>query len=110
LVYSINKIINALYYNPLHTLVILEERQSTQAFFTIWFQSLDKFNRVHDKKLTIMALCVLVELPPEQLPQAVQVGWSQILQALLTVLKGLPEAEQSKKLYVHDNLQDHGRI
>lgn len=90
------KVINALYYNPLLTLRILEEHQWTQGFFTLWFQTLEKFSRVHDKKLVIVALCSLLELPTEQLPASLQAGWSEVLNGIVNVFKTLPRAVESE--------------
>ncbi|RUS23108.1 armadillo-type protein [Endogone sp. FLAS-F59071] len=102
-VHCLEIVINALYYNPLLTLRILEEHQWTQGFFTLWFQTLEKFSRVHDKKLVIVALCSLLELPTEQLPASLQAGWSEVLNGIVNVFKTLPRAvenrEQLEKLY-----------
>ncbi|CEG80018.1 hypothetical protein RMATCC62417_14413 [Rhizopus microsporus] len=50
-VHCIEVVINCLYYNPVITLNLLEENNWTQGFFTLWFNTLSKFSRVHDKKL-----------------------------------------------------------
>lgn len=68
----------------------------TQSFFTLWFENINKFSRVHDKKLVIVALCALIELPVEQLPHTLQAGWSQVLDGILAVFKTLPKAEEGK--------------
>ncbi|CAG8644519.1 16401_t:CDS:2, partial [Racocetra fulgida] len=68
------------------TLHDLEKRGLTQAFFSIWFENIEKFKRVHDKKLVIVALCSLLELPFEQLPPTLQGGWTQVLDGILTSL------------------------
>jgi hypothetical protein len=89
--------VNSLYYNPLLTLHIMEENNWTQGFFTSWFQNINKFTRVHDKKLAIVALCALLEVPAEQIPASLQAGWSQILTAILTVFKTLGKAIESRE-------------
>ncbi|KAI8074983.1 armadillo-type protein [Gongronella butleri] len=105
-------VINCLYYNPSLTLRILEDNQWTQGFFTLWFQSLDKFSRVHDKKLIIVALCSVLSLSWEQVPPTVQSGWSQILASILQVFETLPKAvenrESMEKFYSED--QDFGSV
>ncbi|RHZ46534.1 hypothetical protein Glove_615g3 [Diversispora epigaea] len=102
-IHCIEIVINCLYYNPVLTLHNLEERGMTQSFFTLWFANINKFSRVHDKKLVIVALCALIELPVEQLPHTLQVGWSQVLDGILEVFKSLPKAEEDRahleKLY-----------
>lgn len=52
--------------------------------------------RVHDKKLVIVALCSLLELPTETIPASLQAGWSQMLNGMLIVFKTLPKAMESK--------------
>ncbi|KAF0457185.1 ARM repeat-containing protein [Gigaspora margarita] len=96
-IYCIEIVINCLYYNPILTLRNLEERGFTQAFFSIWFEHIDKFKRVHDKKLVIVALCSLLEIPFEQLPPTLQAGWTQVLDGILTVFKSLPIAEENRE-------------
>ncbi|CAG8478067.1 8378_t:CDS:10, partial [Cetraspora pellucida] len=113
-IYCIEVVINCLYYNPAMTLHILEERGLTQAFFTIWFENIEKFKRVHDKKLVIVALCSLLELPFEQLPPTLQAGWTQVLDGILTVFKSLPKAEENRenleKSYEDDDSDDSDEL
>ncbi|CAG8735053.1 7002_t:CDS:2, partial [Dentiscutata heterogama] len=113
-IYCIEIIINCLYYNPILTLRNLEERGLTQAFFSIWFEHIDKFKRVHDKKLVIVALCSLLELPFEQLPPTLQAGWTQVLDGILTVFKSLPKAEEDRenleKSYEDDDSDDSDEL
>jgi hypothetical protein len=54
-------------------------------------------SRVHDKKLTIVALCSLLTLPSDQVPVSLQSGWNQILLSIAYVFKGLPKAIESKQ-------------
>ncbi|KAG2183579.1 hypothetical protein INT43_006585 [Umbelopsis isabellina] len=96
-VHCLEIVINCVYYNPQLTLSVLEENQWTQGFFTLWFNTLDKFSRVHDKKLVIVALCSLLELPFEAIPASLQAGWSQMLNGMLVVFKTLPKAIQNRK-------------
>ncbi|CAG8511343.1 16093_t:CDS:10 [Cetraspora pellucida] len=109
-----DQVINCLYYNPAMTLHNLEERGLTQAFFTIWFENIEKFKRVHDKKLVIVALCSLLELPFEQLPPTLQAGWTQVLDGILTVFKSLPKAEENRenleKSYEDDDSDDSDEL
>ena len=92
--------INCLYYNPPLTLHILEERNLTQAFFSIWFDNINRFSRVHDKKLVVVTLCSLMEIPVEQLPSILQAGWPQVLEVILTIFNSLPKAEEGKVLKI----------
>lgn len=105
-VHCLEVVINCLYYNPGLTLRLLEENQWTQGFFTLWFNELEKFSRVHDKKLVIVALCALLELPADHIPASLQAGWSQVLTGVLNVFKSLPKAIESKysMLLKHERL------
>ncbi|KAF9115179.1 hypothetical protein BGX27_008657 [Mortierella sp. AM989] len=94
---AVEVVMNALYYNPSVTLRLLEENSWTQHFLTTWFTNLDKFSRVHDKKLSIVALCSILSVPVEQLPPALQSGWPQILNGILTNFEGLPVAQAKRK-------------
>ncbi|KAG0306184.1 hypothetical protein BGZ98_002842 [Dissophora globulifera] len=90
-------VMNTLYYNAPVALRLLEENGWTQRFFGVWFQNLDKFSRVHDKKLSIFALCALLQVPVEQLPPTLQSGWPQVLNGLLRNFEGLPVAQAKRK-------------
>ncbi|KAI9486221.1 MAG: armadillo-type protein [Benjaminiella poitrasii] len=102
-VHCIEVVVNCIYYNPALTLRILEENNWTQGFFSLWFNTLSKFSRVHDKKLVIVALCALLELPTDMIPASLQAGWSQILACIVSVFQTLPKAmenrENMEKLY-----------
>ncbi|KAF9170410.1 hypothetical protein BGX20_009005 [Mortierella sp. AD010] len=96
-VQAIEVVMNALYYNPSVTLRLLEENGWTQVFLTVWFTNLDKFSRVHDKKLSIIALCSILSVPVEQLPPALQSGWPQVLNGILSNFEGLPAAQAKRR-------------
>ncbi|KAG0058926.1 hypothetical protein BGZ90_004701 [Linnemannia elongata] len=96
-VQALEVVMNALYYNAPVTLRLLEENGWTQRFLTVWFANLDKFSRVHDKKLSIFALCSILNVPVAQLPPALQSGWPQILNGILTNFEGLPVAQAKRK-------------
>ncbi|CAG8536645.1 10869_t:CDS:10 [Diversispora eburnea] len=104
-IHCIEIVINCLYYNPVLTLHNLEERGMTQSFFTLWFSYINKFSRVHDKKLVIVALCALIELPVEQLPHTLQAGWSQVLDGILEVFKSLPKAEEGDENVIDEDVK-----
>ncbi|CAI2196173.1 17572_t:CDS:10, partial [Funneliformis geosporum] len=109
--YCIETVVNCIYYNPLLTLHILEERNLTQAFFSIWFENINKFSRVHDKKLVIVTLCSLMETPIERLPPILQTGWPQVLEVILTTFSTLPKAEEIRnemeKTFENDKSEQH---
>lgn len=103
---------SALYYNPPLTLSLLEERGWTQSMFTGWFQLTPKLCRyvsvkggvqhlrMHDKKISILSLTSLLSLPVGSLPQIVQAGMKQILEAILSLQVSL---ENQKKRTYHIN-------
>ncbi|KAG0364031.1 hypothetical protein BGZ54_007909, partial [Gamsiella multidivaricata] len=69
----------------------------TQRFFEVWFANLDKFSRVHDKKLSIFALCAIINVPVEQLPATLQSAWPQVLNGIIRNFEGLPTALAKRK-------------
>eukprot|EP01119_Soliformovum_irregulare_P021911 TRINITY_DN7380_c0_g1_i1.p1 TRINITY_DN7380_c0_g1~~TRINITY_DN7380_c0_g1_i1.p1 ORF type:complete len:1015 (-),score=291.06 TRINITY_DN7380_c0_g1_i1:18-3062(-) len=79
----VSVIANCMYYNPILTMAVLDKRQWTQSMFGTWFQTVPKLKRIHDKKLTIMALSGLISLP--QLPPIVHQGLKSILEAVVNL-------------------------
>ncbi|KAG0255719.1 hypothetical protein BG011_004960 [Mortierella polycephala] len=96
-VQTIEVVMNCLYYNAGVTLRILEENGWTQRFLSAWFSNLEKLSRVHDKKLSIVALCSILSVPVDQLPSALQSGWPQVLNGILSNFEGLPMAQAKRK-------------
>ncbi|GAA5795592.1 hypothetical protein HPULCUR_000953 [Helicostylum pulchrum] len=96
-VHCIEVVVNCLYYNPALTLSILEENQWTQGFFTLWLSTLDKFSRVHDKKLVIVTLCTLLSLPADKIPPSLLPGWPQLLTSVSHVFQSLPKAMENRE-------------
>lgn len=79
-IHLMEMVINAIYYNPILTLQVLETKGWTNKFFSLWFGSMDMFGRVHDKKLCIVAIVALLGLNPDHIPPSVSVGWPRLLQ------------------------------
>lgn len=68
---------------------------TARTFFDKWFEAINTENRlprVHDKKLSIMALCALLEMDPSAVPESIREGWPQIVAGALRVFKELPRA------------------
>lgn len=66
-----------------------------RTFFDRWFAAINAENqlpRVHDKKLSILALCALLELAPTAVPETLQSGWPGIVSGVLRIFKDLPKA------------------
>lgn len=96
-VHLIEMVINAVYYNPQLTLSVLEMNNLTNKFFSLWFANIDNFSRVHDKKLSIVAITALLVIPPQQVPASVQQGWPRLLHGLSKLFQTLPQALKSKQ-------------
>lgn len=100
-IHLIELVINAVYYNPMLALSILETNQTTNKFFALWFTDIDNFSRVHDKKLSIAAITSLLVMPVQNVPPSVQDGWPRLLHGLVKLFQTLPVAEKSKlRIYV----------
>jgi importin-7 len=91
-IHLMEMIINAIYYNPLLTLQVLESKGWTNKFFSAWFSSIDNFRRVHDKKLSIAAISSLLTLEARNVPASVQQGWPRLLQGVTRLFQTLPAA------------------
>ncbi|KAF2764943.1 ARM repeat-containing protein [Teratosphaeria nubilosa] len=90
-------VINAIYYNPLLALQVLEAHGWTNKFFSLWFSSIDSFTRVHDKKLSIGAIAQLLTISQEQVPVSVQQGWPRLLQGVVRLFQTLPAAMRNRE-------------
>ena len=95
-VHLMEVVINAVYYNPLLALHVLESNGWTNKFFSHWFSNIDSFTRVHDKKLSIAAITSLLTLGPDQIPVTVQPGWPRLLQGIVRLFQTLPAAMKSE--------------
>ncbi|KAF2236154.1 ARM repeat-containing protein [Viridothelium virens] len=90
-------IINAMYYNPLLAMHVLETNGYTNKFFSMWFMNIDSFTRVHDKKLNIAAISELITLRAEDVPTSVQQGWPRLLQGIVRLFQTLPAAIKNRE-------------
>lgn len=91
-VHCIEVVVNSIYYNPILALQLLEHINWTGPFFEIWFNNLKSLHRVHDKKLTILAICSLLELPIESLPKSLAPMWTHLFEGMLTVFSSYSSA------------------
>ncbi|EWC44212.1 hypothetical protein DRE_06957 [Drechslerella stenobrocha 248] len=107
-VHLMEMVINCIYYNPATTLRILESHAWTTKFFTLWFSNIDNFNRVHDKKLSIVAIIALLDLTPDQIPASIQPYWSRLLQGLVKLFHTLPVAMKAREEAQKEDLYDDG--
>ncbi|KAJ7019445.1 armadillo-type protein [Mycena alexandri] len=99
---NLEVLINAVLYNPAAALHIIEATQAGMArkFFDAWFLAIGdhaKMPRVHDKKLSIVALCALLEMPAGAVPETLKEGWPGIVGGVLKIFKDLPGAIEARK-------------
>jgi hypothetical protein len=96
-IHLMEMVINAIYYNPILALRVLEANGWTNKFFSSWFSNIENFSRVHDKKLSIVAITALMTLGAEDIPSSVQQGWPRLLQGIVQLFKTLPAAQKNRE-------------
>jgi hypothetical protein len=104
---NLEVLVNAVLYNPQAALHLMETVQpgAARGFFDKWFEAINgenKLPRVHDKKLSIMALCALMEMEPGAIPEGVREGWPALVGGALKVFRGLPKAVADRKQLEED--------
>lgn len=95
-IHLMEMVINAIYYNPVLSLRFLESKGWTNKFFSSWFSNIENFSRVHDKKLSILAISSLLTLRADDVPSSVQQGWPRLLQGVVRLFQTLPAAMKSQ--------------
>ncbi|KAK7462279.1 Nonsense-mediated mRNA decay protein 5 [Stygiomarasmius scandens] len=96
-------LINSVLYNPSAALQIIEASSpgAARAFFDKWFAAINqnekRLPRVHDKKLSILALCALLEMDPNLVPESLREGWPGIVGGVLKLFGDLPKAVAERK-------------
>ncbi|ODQ63530.1 ARM repeat-containing protein [Nadsonia fulvescens var. elongata DSM 6958] len=101
-IFLLEIIISSIYYNAHASLAFLQEKNYLEMFFTLWFSEMERFTRVTDKKLAILAIQSILILPIEQIPAAIQGNLSQLFSGMLSIFQTLPAAiklreDQSKE-------------
>ncbi|KAI1328186.1 importin-beta domain-containing protein [Xylariaceae sp. FL0255] len=102
-IHLMEMVINAIYYNPVLTLEVLETKGWTNKFFSLWFSNMEHFTRVHDKKLCIVAIVALLSINPAQIPASVSTGWPRLLQGITSLFKTLPAAMKNREEALKDD-------
>ncbi|KAJ5938622.1 hypothetical protein N7466_001756 [Penicillium verhagenii] len=112
-IHLMEMVINAIYYNPVLSLQVLEAKNWTNKFFSNWFSNIDNFRRVHDKKLSIAAISSLLTMAAGDVPVSVQQGWPRLLQGVTRLFQTLPaalklreEATKESDFTLDDDLDD----
>ncbi|KAJ7643660.1 armadillo-type protein [Roridomyces roridus] len=108
---NLEVLVNAVLYNPAAALHIMESTQAGAArvFFDTWFAAINdhaKMPRVHDKKLSILALCALLEMAPGSVPETLKEGWPGIVGGVLKIFKDLPGAIEARKALEEAEVDD----
>ncbi|KAJ3293673.1 hypothetical protein HDU79_012041 [Rhizoclosmatium sp. JEL0117] len=98
-VHLLEMVINCMYHSPQQTLQLLEASNATSTFFFIWFKELEQFSRVHDKKLSILALTAIIALPIQNIP-SLQNHIGTLLSTLMRLFKEYPEALETRNEYI----------
>ncbi|KAI1811944.1 importin-beta domain-containing protein [Poronia punctata] len=102
-IHLMEMVINAIYYNPVLALSVLEAKGWTNRFFSYWFSSMEQFSRVHDKKLCIVAIIALLNINPDQVPPSVSTGWPRLLQGITSLFRTLPVAMRNREEAMKDD-------
>lgn len=94
---NLEVLVNSVLYNAVAALHIMETKQAGTArkFFDLWFAAINgenKLPRVHDKKLSILTLSALMEVPAANVPDSLRDGWPGIVGGALRLFKDLPKA------------------
>ena len=80
------------------------EPRTSRKVLDKWFEAINNPNglpRVHDKKLSIMALCALLEMDSTVIPEPIREGWPQIVGGVLHIFKDLPKAIEGEWQVLH---------
>ena len=73
---------------------------TARKFFDQWFAAINveaRLPRVHDKKLSIVALCALMEMDPTAIPASLQEGFPGIVSGALKLFQEYPKAVKARK-------------
>ncbi|EMR09592.1 hypothetical protein PNEG_02176 [Pneumocystis murina B123] len=105
-IHLIEVVISAICYNSLTTLQYLETCGWIEQFFNYWLSDIDHFSRVHDKKLSIVAICSLLSLPIDQIPKFVQKEFLRLFREQLKLFQTLPQAIKNSEAMENSFLDD----
>ena len=84
-------IVNALFYNAQLTISLLDLGGQTAFFFHQWLKKINKFYRVHDRKLSIMAIISMLHVLPV-VSNSLGEGLYHLLVVAVKMFNGLPRA------------------
>jgi hypothetical protein len=81
----------AFYYNPLLELTEIEKRGVTQQVFVQWLSDTENMDKWFPRKITVIALCSILQLPSMSLPQAVGNMIPQIVSTITSTTSKIEE-------------------
>ncbi|KAF8565251.1 hypothetical protein P879_02198 [Paragonimus westermani] len=109
-VMCIQVVVAGLLYAPSDVLPVMMEHHwpSTSVpvlteFLKLWLQDVDVFLGLHDRRLCVLGLCLLLSLPAGQRPHAVEALYKDYMPTLLTLFSGLKRAYAQKAQNQADN-------
>jgi hypothetical protein len=95
-IYVIEQVLNCIFYNPNLTIQLINQSGWTTQFFEMFFGEYNNYKRVHDKKLVIMSITELLDtFNQEKFPSELMPIFIQLIQMIVKIFEGLPEAEES---------------
>ncbi|KAK4053547.1 Nonsense-mediated mRNA decay protein 5 [Microbotryomycetes sp. JL201] len=95
--HALLSVIMAMWYNPAMTMTILDAHDWTQQFFAHWFKRLSKLNRVHDKKISIEAICAILEWLVTNPASSLNANVGQFVSGGLVIFSDFAEALAHKR-------------
>jgi len=97
---------SALYYNPQMELAELEKRGVTQQVFTQWIQDSEKMNRWMPRKMTVLGLTAILQLPAGSLPPTVASSIPQLLSSIVSLTEKMKEDSEKEAAAEEDEEGD----
>ncbi|KAG0144277.1 hypothetical protein CROQUDRAFT_95287 [Cronartium quercuum f. sp. fusiforme G11] len=95
--HALEVILNTIYYNANMAMSILVKNNWSADFFGGWFNRLSSFQRTHDKKLSLLAICSILSISLNASEESILVQSSaQLLIGALTLFESLPNAIRNR--------------
>jgi hypothetical protein len=94
----LNAIADAILYNSEMVCTFMEQTKCTASVFALWLNTIPKFKRLYDKKLTVLALSHLLSRPEiSTLPPSVQTNVGVIICNLVKILIDMQEQKKREE-------------
>lgn len=102
-VFYVQVILDVLYIQPQATLGWMVANDAGCGFFALWFDHLDKFVRVHDKRLSILVMARLLSMPLHDVAEPLRQYWPHMLKSMITLLGTMPQALYNKQKILREH-------